>query len=82
MRSGTTRTHTAPLLITATSISPHSELHFGHLAGPYFPADVLTRFLRVEGGNVLLTSGASDHAASVELRALRTGRAPAAVAAP
>ncbi|WP_328909268.1 class I tRNA ligase family protein [Streptomyces sp. NBC_00234] len=71
---------TASLWITTTPIATHGELHLGHLAGPYVAADALTRFLRADGESVLFTTGTADHAASVELRALRTGRPPAAVA--
>lgn len=65
-----------PLWITATPPAPSGELHIGHLAGPYVAADVLARFLRADGIPVLFTSGTADHAGSVELRALRTGRKP------
>ncbi|MFC5719482.1 class I tRNA ligase family protein [Streptomyces gamaensis] len=70
----------APLWITATPPAPHGELHIGHLAGPYVAADVLRRFLRADGQDVLLTTGTADHSGSVALRALRQGRKPAEVA--
>ncbi|MGW2111301.1 class I tRNA ligase family protein [Streptomyces sp. NPDC001948] len=70
----------ASLWITATPIVPRGELHLGHLAGPYVAADVLARFLRADGESVLFTTGIADHAGSVELRALSTGRTPADVA--
>ncbi|MEU9314886.1 class I tRNA ligase family protein [Streptomyces sp. NPDC048295] len=70
----------APLWITATPIAPRGELHLGHLAGPYVAADVMARFLRAEGTNVLFTTGIANHAGSVEVRALDTGRTPADVA--
>ncbi|WP_072484827.1 class I tRNA ligase family protein [Streptomyces atratus] len=70
----------APLWITATPIAPRGGLHLGHLAGPCVAADVLARFLRAEGTNVLFTTGIADHAGSVEVGALDTGRTPADVA--
>ncbi|MFF2806292.1 class I tRNA ligase family protein [Streptomyces sp. NPDC058000] len=69
-----------PYWITATPPAPHGELHIGHLAGPYVAADVLARFLRADGRPVRFATGTADHAASVEARALRTGRKPAEVA--
>lgn len=71
---------TTPLWITATPPATDSELHVGQLAGPYVAADVLRRFLRADGRDVLFTTGTADHSSSVELRALRSGRKPEEVA--
>ncbi|MEU9581472.1 class I tRNA ligase family protein [Streptomyces chilikensis] len=69
-----------PLWITATPPDSDGELHIGHLAGPYVAADVLSRHLRADGRPVLFTTGTADHADSVEVRALRSGREPKDVA--
>lgn len=68
------------LWITTTPPAPSAELELGHLAGPYVAADVLARFLRADGERVGFTAGIADHAASVEVKASRVGRAPGDVA--
>ncbi len=68
-------------IITVDPPTPNGDLHVGHLSGPYFAADVVTRYLRLAGHEVVLYSNADPHQTYVVTTAWRLGREPAAVAA-
>lgn len=67
------------VVIVASRPTPNSDLHLGHLAGPYIAADVLTRAMRMRGVRANLICGTDDHQTYVALRALRTGSTPQSV---
>jgi methionyl-tRNA synthetase len=67
------------LLIVASRPTPNSDLHLGHLAGPYIAADVLARSMRMRSANTHLICGTDDHQTYVTLRALRSGSTPQSV---
>ncbi len=71
----------AELVITVSRPTPNSDLHLGHLAGPYVAADVLARATRMRGHTTRLVCGTDDHQTYVALRAARAGTSAAAVVA-
>lgn len=60
-------------IITADPPTANGDLHIGHLSGPYFAADALTRHLRRQGHDVAFFSNADPHQTYVELTALKMG---------
>lgn len=51
----------------------NGELHIGHLAGAYLPADIFARYHRLAGHDVLMVSGSDSHGTPVTLRAEQEG---------
>lgn len=47
--------------VTSTPPTPNGDLHLGHLAGPYLRADILRRFLRMQGHDAFHITGQDDH---------------------
>lgn len=54
----------------------NGNLHLGHLAGAYIPADIFVRYQRMRGRDAVLLSGSDTHGTPVELRAEREGVHP------
>ena len=54
----------------------NGNLHIGHLAGAYIPADIFVRYQRMRGRDAVLLSGSDTHGTPVELRAEREGVSP------
>ncbi|TNE53041.1 MAG: methionine--tRNA ligase [Bacteroidetes bacterium] len=63
---------------TVTAALPYANgpLHLGHVAGVYLPADILVRFLRLKGEDVLFVCGSDEHGAAITLRAKKEGISP------
>jgi methionyl-tRNA synthetase len=51
----------------------NGDLHVGHLAGAYLPADIFARYHRLAGNDVLMVSGSDTHGTPVTLRADQEG---------
>ncbi len=58
----------------------NGDLHLGHIAGAYLPADIFARFHRLRGNRVLMVSGADTHGTPVTLQAEKQGLPPRAYA--
>jgi methionyl-tRNA synthetase len=50
--------------------------HLGHLAGAYLPADILARYHRLAGNDVLMVSGSDVHGTPITVRADEEGVDP------
>jgi len=48
-------------LIISTPPTPNGDLHLGHIAGPYLRADVIRRFLIINGLTAFHLTGQDDH---------------------
>jgi methionyl-tRNA synthetase len=57
----------------------NGDLHVGHLAGAYLPADIFARYHRLAGNDVLMVSGSDTHGTPVSLRAEQEGVTPTEV---
>ena len=64
------------ILIAVAWPYANGDLHLGHIAGAYLPADIFARFHRMRGNNVLMVSGSDAHGTPITLRAEAEGRTP------
>jgi methionyl-tRNA synthetase len=54
----------------------NGDLHVGHLAGAYLPADIFARYHRLIGNNVLMVSGSDSHGTPITVEADKRGVSP------
>lgn len=54
----------------------NGDLHVGHLAGAYLPADIFARYHRLKGNQVLMVSGSDTHGTPISLEADKRGVSP------
>ena len=47
----------------------NGDLHLGHIAGAYLPADIFTRYHRLAGSDVAMISGSDSHGTPITLKA-------------
>ncbi len=57
----------------------NGSLHVGHVAG-LIPGDVLARYFRLKGNNVLYVSGSDCHGTPITIRAKQEGKSPEEIA--
>ncbi|MBP7074758.1 MAG: methionine--tRNA ligase [Rhabdochlamydiaceae bacterium] len=66
------------VLITSALPYANGQLHFGHIAGAYLPADCYARFQRLQGSDVLYICGSDEYGVAITLSAELAGRTPKA----
>lgn len=54
----------------------NGDLHAGHLAGAYLPADIFARYHRLKGNHVLMVSGSDAHGTPITVEADKYGLTP------
>ncbi|MFB0546040.1 MAG: methionine--tRNA ligase [Anaerolineae bacterium] len=54
----------------------NGNLHIGHCAGAYIPADIFARYQRLRGNDVLMISGSDTHGTPITVRAEAEGITP------
>ncbi|HEY5234844.1 MAG TPA: methionine--tRNA ligase [Rhabdochlamydiaceae bacterium] len=64
------------VLITSALPFANGQLHFGHMAGAYLPADCYARFERLRGNDVLYICGSDEYGIAITLAAELAGRTP------
>ncbi len=64
------------VLITSALPYANGQLHFGHIAGAYLPADCYARFQRLQGSDVLYICGSDEYGVAITLSAEMAGRTP------
>ncbi len=52
----------------------NAQIHVGNLTGAYLPADIVARYQRLAGNDVIMVSGTDSHGTPVTLRADAEGR--------
>jgi methionyl-tRNA synthetase len=57
----------------------NGDLHVGHLAGAYLPADIFARFHRLKGNHVLMVSGSDSHGTPISVEADKRGVSAASI---
>lgn len=57
----------------------NGDLHVGHLAGAYIPADIFARYHRLKGNQVLMVSGSDSHGTPISVEADKRGISPRTV---
>ncbi len=61
-----------------TTALPYANgpVHIGHLAGVYVPADIYTRYLRLQGEDVVMIGGSDEHGVPITIKAQKEGVTP------
>ncbi len=62
--------------ITAALPYTNGPVHIGHLAGVYVPADIYTRYLRLNNKDVVFVCGSDEHGVPITLKAKKEGITP------
>ncbi|AXG73878.1 methionine--tRNA ligase [Flavobacterium arcticum] len=67
-----------PKRYTITAALPYTNgpIHIGHLAGVYVPADIYSRFLRLQQKDVAFICGSDEHGAAIPMKAKKEGITP------
>ena len=68
-----------PVLIAVAWPYASAKIHVGNITGAYLPADILARYHRLRGRDVLLVSGSDSHGTPVTVKADEEGTTPEAV---
>ncbi len=67
---------TKKVLVAVAWPYANGDLHIGHLAGAYLPADIYARYHRLVGNDVLMVSGSDSHGTPITVRAESEGVSP------
>ena len=62
--------------ITAALPYTNGPIHIGHLAGVYVPADIYSRYLRLQGNDVAFICGSDEHGVAISMKAKKEGVSP------
>jgi methionyl-tRNA synthetase len=67
-----------PTRYTITAALPYTNgpIHIGHLAGVYVPADIYSRYLRLQGKDVAFVCGSDEHGVAISMKAKKEGITP------
>ncbi len=57
------------VLVTSALPYANGDLHVGHIAGAYLPADLYARYRRLRGDDVRAVCGSDDHGVAMVLAA-------------
>lgn len=63
-------------IVTCALPYANGELHLGHIASTYLPADVFVRYLRLKGESVIFSCGTDDFGTPILIKAEQEGKAP------
>ena len=68
----------SPKRFTITAALPYTNgpVHIGHLAGGYVPADIYSRFQRMQGNDVAFVCGSDEHGVPITIKAKKEGITP------
>ncbi len=64
------------ILVTSALPYANGEIHFGHLAGAYLPADIYVRYHRLIGSDILFICGSDEHGVPITIAAQQAGISP------
>lgn len=65
-----------PVLLAVAWPYASAHIHVGNITGAYLPADILARYHRLRGRDVLMVSGSDSHGTPVTVRADEEGKTP------
>jgi methionyl-tRNA synthetase len=60
-------------LVTSALPYANGDLHIGHIAGAYLPADIFVRFQRLCKNDVIYICGSDEHGAPISIKASQEG---------
>jgi methionyl-tRNA synthetase len=64
------------ILVTSALPYANGPIHLGHLAGAYLPADLYTRFQRLNQKDIIHISGSDEHGVPITIAAEKEGVTP------
>lgn len=64
-------------IITSALPYANGEIHLGHIASTYLPADIFTKFLKLNGNKVAHVCATDDFGTPILIRAEKAGKTPA-----
>jgi len=64
------------IVVTAALPYANGEVHLGHVCSTYLPADVLVRFFRLKGENVVFVCATDDFGTPILIEAEKEGKSP------
>ncbi|MEO0005322.1 MAG: class I tRNA ligase family protein, partial [candidate division WOR-3 bacterium] len=64
------------ILVTSALPYANGEIHFGHLAGAYLPADIYVKYHRLKGSDILYICGSDEHGVPITIAAQKEGISP------
>ena len=64
------------ILVTSALPYANGEIHLGHLAGAYLPADIYVRYQRLKGRDVVYICGTDEHGVPVTISAEKEKKTP------
>jgi methionyl-tRNA synthetase len=67
------------ILVTAALPYANGNLHLGHLAGAYLPADIYVRYQRLKQRDIVFICGSDEHGVPITITAERENTTPQAV---
>ncbi|MCD4819147.1 MAG: methionine--tRNA ligase [Candidatus Cloacimonetes bacterium] len=56
-------------LVTSGLPYANGDLHIGHVAGAYLPADIFVRFQKLKGNDIIYICGTDEHGAPISIKA-------------
>ena len=67
-----------PDSVIVTSALPYAngEIHLGHIASTYLPADIFTRFMRLNGRRAYHICASDDFGTPILIKAEKEGKTP------
>lgn len=64
------------ILVTSALPYANGEIHFGHLAGAYLPADIYVKYHRLKGSDIIYICGSDEHGVPITIAAQKAGVTP------
>lgn len=64
------------ILVTSALPYANGQIHFGHLAGAYLPADIFVKYHRLKGSDIVYICGSDEHGVPITLAAQKAGTSP------
>ena len=64
------------ILVTSALPYANGEIHFGHLAGAYLPADIFVKYHRLKGSDIIYICGSDEHGVPITIAAQERGTTP------
>ncbi len=64
------------ILVTSALPYANGDIHLGHLAGAYLPADIYVKYHRLKGSDIVYICGSDEHGVAIPQAAVRQGVTP------
>ena len=64
------------IIVTTALIYANGEVHLGHVASTYLPADIFVRYCRLKGYNVIHVGASDDFGTPILIEAEKEGKSP------